>query len=74
MTAMQLIDIDSLDTVTGGANAAGQARLRALAKSWCPSTYARYGQAPTLTRRMGERCLDEAGLGAYKSQLDAYFK
>ena len=71
MPVMYAIDIHALETITGGA---GQAQLRALARRWCPTTYARYASSPALTRRMGERCLDEAGLGAYKSQLDQYFK
>lgn len=67
---MQAIHIESLSRVSGGA---GQAELRDLARRWCPQTYARNANAPTLTRRMGERCLDEAGLGAFKSRLDEYF-
>ncbi len=68
---MQAIQSHILESITGGA---GQAELRSLARRWCPTTYARNAQAPVLTRRMGERCLDEAGLGNYKSQLDQYFK
>ena len=68
---MQTINDTTLRTVTGGE---GQAELRSMAKEYCPNTYARYAQAPSLTRRMGEKCLDEAGYGSYKSYLDKYFK
>lgn len=44
-----------------------------MAQKWCPSTYAQYKNQPTLTRKMGEQCLDEAGLGMFKSRLDPYF-
>ena len=60
----------SLATVHGGA---GPAELRTMAQKWCPATYATYKNQPTLTRKMGEVCLDEAGFGASKSQLDRYF-
>ena len=39
----------------------------------CPATFARYKNAPQITRRMGEKCLDEAGYGGFKSYLDNYF-
>jgi hypothetical protein len=68
---------DELVTVTGGRGAAApdanQAELRQMAKEHCPATYARNRNAPTLTRAMGERCLDEAGYGWAKGQLDKYF-
>lgn len=67
---MQAIDIDTLEVVHGGA---GQAELRSMARQYCPQTYARNANAPQLTRRMGEQCLDEAGYGNYKSMLDRYF-
>jgi hypothetical protein len=70
------IDLTRLESVTGGAagpNAEQQAQFRELAQSYCPSTYARYRNAPQITRRMGEKCLDEAGLGMFKGQLDRYF-
>jgi hypothetical protein len=66
------IDSEQLLAATGGA-AAGQAELRALAKDYCPDVYAQFKNAKTITRPMGERCLDEAGYGAFKSQLDRYF-
>ena len=66
-----------LSTVMGGAGTAGggdsQAKLRKLAQSYCPTTYEKFKAAPEITRRMGERCLDEAGLGAFKGRLDQYF-
>jgi hypothetical protein len=67
---MQAINNDLLVNVNGGT---GQAELRDMARKWCPQTYARNANAPQLTRRMGEQCLDEAGLGAFKSRLDQYF-
>jgi hypothetical protein len=67
---MQAINIEILATVSGGA---GQAELRDMAKRYCPQTYARNASAPQLTRRMGEQCLDEAGYGMFKGQLDKYF-
>jgi hypothetical protein len=69
-SVMQAIDNDTLEAVHGGA---GQQELRAMARKWCPQTYARNATAPQLTRRMGEQCLDEAGYGSYKSMLDKYF-
>lgn len=69
-TGMRTIQIETLAGVNGGA---GQAELRQLAQKWCPKTYARNANAPVLTRRMGEQCLDEAGYGSYKSMLDQYF-
>jgi hypothetical protein len=68
---MTIIDNLDLTTVRGGADQTG---LRNLARQWCPQTYARYARTPTLTRRMGEQCLAEAGLSQYQSQLDRYFK
>jgi hypothetical protein len=75
MTTAMLISIDLLSTVTGGAAApsSGQAELRALAKDYCPGVYAQFKGAKTITRAMGERCLDEAGYGSWKSSLDKYF-
>ena len=66
------IDSAQLLAATGGA-AAGQAELRALAKDYCPDVYAQFRTAKTITRPMGERCLDEAGYGSFKGQLDRYF-
>ena len=68
---MQVITIESLSSVTGGAD---QPQLRTLARSYCPQTYQRFARTPTLTRRMGEQCLDEAGLSQHKDMLDRYFK
>jgi len=68
-----VLDPSLLATVCGGANQKSQAELRDMAQKWCPATYAKYGSAKTLTRAMGEKCLDEAGFGAFKSRLDAYF-
>jgi hypothetical protein len=76
--------IDNLITVTGGVGVAGaariaspsasqQAELRQMAQEHCPVTYSRNRSAATLTRAMGERCLDEAGYGWAKGQLDKYF-
>jgi hypothetical protein len=67
---MQVIHIETLEAVHGGA---GQAQLRQLARTWCPRVYEKNASQPTLTRRMGEQCLDEAGYGQYKSMLDQYF-
>jgi hypothetical protein len=70
------IDLSTLEAVTGGASgpsATQQAQFRKLAQSYCPVTYARYKNAPQITRRMGEKCLDEAGYGGWKSYLDKYF-
>jgi hypothetical protein len=70
------LDLASLATVTGGAAApsdAKQAEFRKLAQSYCPETYAKNKNAPQITRRMGEKCLDEAGYGGFKSYLDRYF-
>lgn len=68
---------DDLITVTGGAGRAAadvnQQELRQMAQQYCPATYARFKNAPTITRAMGERCLDEAGYGWAKGQLDRYF-
>jgi hypothetical protein len=72
---MQPIDDNELAAVCGGATPSqSQAELRSLAQKWCPTTYARNERAPSLTRRMGEQCLDEAGYGNYKSMLDRYFR
>lgn len=69
------IDPNTLETVTGGAgpSAQQQAEFRKLAQSYCPATYAANKHAPQITRRMGEKCLDEAGYGGWKSYLDKYF-
>ncbi len=66
---------DDLITVTGGAGTAdaNQAELRQMAQQYCPVTYAKNKNAPTITRAMGERCLDEAGYGWAKGRLDKYF-
>jgi hypothetical protein len=70
MQNSRYLDIATLHQIRGGA---GQAELRELARKWCPQVYNQNKNAPTLTRAMGERCLDEAGFGSYKSQLDQYF-
>jgi len=44
-----------------------------MAAQYCPVTYAQNKNARTLTRAMGERCLDEAGYGWAKGRLDKYF-
>jgi hypothetical protein len=69
------IDAEALATTIGGAasSAPGQAELRELAQSYCPATYDRFKSAKTITRGMGEKCLDEAGYGMFKGQLDKYF-
>ena len=64
------IEIAQLAHVAGGAS---QAELRQLAQQHCPATYQRFQSAHTITRPMAERCLDEAGLGMFRSRLDAYF-
>ena len=66
----EVIDLSCVAAVSGGAN---QSELRTMAQRWCPATYGKYKHLPILTRPMGEQCLDEAGLGAYKSRLDKYF-
>lgn len=65
----------ALAHVAGGAGAttSSQAELRRLASTYCPTTYDRFKDARTITRPMAERCLDEAGLGMFRSRLDAYF-
>jgi hypothetical protein len=72
----QLAHVD-LITVTGGAGApsqnTSQQELRQMAQQYCPATYAKFKNAPQITRAMGERCLDEAGYGWAKGQLDRYF-
>lgn len=73
---LTILDLSTLATVTGGAaasSAAQQAQFRTLAQNYCPATFARYKSAPQITRRMGEKCLDEAGYGGFKSYLDNYF-
>jgi len=73
-SVMTTIHPDQLATATGGASTAtNQADLRALAKDYCPDVYAKFKSAKTITRAMGERCLDEAGYGSWKSSLDRYF-
>lgn len=72
------LDLDDLATTTGGAGTtppaeASQAELRELARTHCPATYRQFQNTPTLTRAMGEQCLDEAGLGMFKGRLDKYF-
>ena len=68
---------DLLVTATGGTSrgptAQQQAQFRQLAQQYCPQTYAQNQNARQITRSMGERCLDEAGLGMFKGQLDRYF-
>jgi hypothetical protein len=73
---IEALSLDQLTAVTGGAAgapSASQAELRQLAASHCPATYAQFKGAKTITRPMGEKCLDEAGLGMFKGRLDAYF-
>jgi hypothetical protein len=68
------LELDELTGITGGAGAQkSQAELRQLAQQYCPATYSKFSANRTITRPMGERCLDEAGLGMFKSRLDAYF-
>jgi hypothetical protein len=74
-TTIATLGLDQLATVTGGAGtpSQSQAELRQLAQQHCPTTYAKFKGAPQITRAMGERCLDEAGLGMFKGRLDQYF-
>ncbi len=73
-TTITTLGLDELATVTGGAGtSASQAQLRQLAANYCPATYEKFKSSPQITRRMGERCLDEAGLGMFKGRLDQYF-
>ena len=68
------IEAVNLVTVTGGASQpASQAQLRGMAQQYCPTTYTKFKNAPQITRKMGEQCLDEAGYGMFKGQLDKYF-
>lgn len=69
---MTILQLDELSRVTGGAGAASQQELRDLARRYCPQTYAANKTRP-ITRPLAERCLEEAGYGAYKSMLDRYF-
>lgn len=73
--SIQTIEACSLDLVTGGVAAPSpqQQQLRTMAAQYCPATYAQNKSAPVLTRQMGEKCLDEAGYGMFKGQLDQYF-
>ena len=66
MTNIELADLSS---VVGGQS---QDQLRALARRYCPQTSAQHGNR-TITRPVAERCLREAGLEQYSSQLDRYF-
>jgi len=66
------LSLDDLATVCGGKDTPKQAQLRDMARKYCPQVYAANKTRP-LTRELGERCLDEAGYGAYKSMLDKYF-
>ncbi len=74
-TTITTLGFDELTAVIGGAAAPakGQAELRQLASQYCPATYAKFKGAAQITRPMGERCLDEAGLGMFKGRLDQYF-
>ena len=74
-TTITTLGLDELATVIGGAGtpAKGQTELRQLAAQYCPATYAKFKGAAQITRPMGERCLDEAGLGMFKGRLDQYF-
>jgi hypothetical protein len=58
-----------LSLVVGGQS---QDQLRALARRYCPQTSAQHGNR-TITRPVAERCLREAGMEQYSSQLDRYF-
>ena len=58
-----------LRLVVGGQS---QMQLRTLARQYCPQTYAQHG-TQAITRPVAERCLQEAGLGQYRDQLDLYF-
>jgi hypothetical protein len=70
---MTNLDPAVLAVVSGGAmGATQQAELRALAKEYCPATYAANQNRP-ITRPLAERCLDEAGYGWAKGKLDKYF-
>ena len=69
---LTVLDNDVIATVTGGA-AQSQAELRQLAQQHCPTTAAKFARTSQVTRQMGEACLDEAGLGMFKSRLDQYF-
>lgn len=72
--ALASLELSELACITGGAGAQkSQVELRELARTYCPVTFDKFKNAPALTRRMGERCLDEAGLGMFKNRLDAYF-
>lgn len=72
--AITTLGLDELTSVTGGAAPSqSQAQLRDLASRYCPATYSQFKSAPQITRAMGERCLDEAGYGMFKGQLDQYF-
>jgi hypothetical protein len=62
---------EAIAAVRGGD--ASQAQLRELARRYCPQTYAANQHRRTIIRPIAERCLDEAGYGAYKSMLDRYF-
>lgn len=74
MSNSQSLTSIELAHVTGGAGAThSQAELRQLAQQYCPATYQRFQSARTITRPMAERCLNEAGLGMFRSRLDAYF-
>jgi hypothetical protein len=75
--SLTTIELAQLAHVAGGAGApaaqTSQAELRQLAQQYCPATYQRFESARTITRPMAERCLDEAGLGMFRSRLDQYF-
>jgi hypothetical protein len=72
-TAFITLGLDELTWITGGAASQSQTELRQMAQQYCPATYDKFKGAPQITRRMGERCLDEAGLGMFKGRLDQYF-
>jgi hypothetical protein len=74
--SIESIQITELSLVIGGTAAqpaASQQELRTLAQQYCPATYAKVPANATITRPMAERCLDEAGYGAFKGRLDKYF-
>jgi hypothetical protein len=86
MTNIQTIDANDLTSITGGTGngtaaattdrtptPAQDRQLRDLASRYCPTTARTFANTPTLTRAMGEQCLNEAGLGMFKGRLDTYF-
>ncbi len=70
MTTISTIDLEN--TCGGNPTAQQQQQMRELARQYCPQIYRQYQNRP-ITRDVAERCLDEAGLGAFRSRLDQYF-